>query len=171
MSDISFDDLLAEKPKKRTSIKREAPKVKAGRVYTPASNRETKPNWESPEPEAVILFWSETKCDCCGTLYSHPTYMQNSCLVRYRVSRFRSILKPYSKSDEAKLNGLPRMKETSHHTVRHCAACFDDAVEMDEMTMALWLEDATSNSEDEKPISPFIHVDESEAEITEKFFK
>ncbi len=127
--DISFDDLLAEEPAKKTSVKLKDEPVKAGRPFRRKEHRETPANWDAPKPEAVILFWTSTTCDSCGEVYSAPTYAQNSTLVRYRVSRFRTLLRPYSKGLEVFYRDLPRLKEVTHSTVRFCTHCFDEHAE------------------------------------------
>lgn len=129
--DISFDDLLDAEPEKRTSIRVTRPQPKAGKPFRREEDQETRANWKAPEPEALVLFWSRTICCNCGSSFEHPTYQQNATLVRYRVSRFRTLLRPYNHADARKYIDLPRLREVTQHTVLYCSACFDEHALLD----------------------------------------
>ena len=148
MSEVTFDDLLVEEPAKKTSLKI-IEKVIAGRPYQPKEHRDTPARWDSPTPEALVLHWTDTFCSNCGTLHSHPTYQQNSVNVRYRVSRFRTVMKPYAKADKLKYKDLPRLRETTKGTVQECANCFHEHADLDA--------DHSIPSEDHLDLYPELH--------------
>lgn len=170
MEEITFDDLLGDhKPAKKTSIKIIQPQV-AGRPFRPTEYRETKANWDTPKPEVLILFWSETACLHCGEVHSHPTYQQNSTMVRFRVSRFRTLLRPYLLGEEHRYTDIPRVRETTQSTVRYCNHCFDAHIP------SLADFDFVGPPEPHYPIDipcsdihkPFAEVDYTESELNDK---
>jgi len=132
MAEVTFDDLLGtDAPIKKTSLKiiekiiaKRDPKIYPDRA-------DTRANWTSPQPESLVLHWTETFCTNCGTKHEHPTYQLNSVNVRYRVSRFRTILKPYANADKLKYGHLPRLRETTKGTVQECANCFHECANLD----------------------------------------
>ncbi len=123
---ITFDDLLDEEPETKTSIRVQRKVIKAGRPYRPPEWRDTPANWDSPKPELVVLFLTETTCTHCGVTHKHPTYENNAVQVRYRVSRFRTLMRPYRKGEELRYRHLPKATEVIKRTTTYCHECFDE---------------------------------------------
>jgi len=165
---VTFDDFLSSEPATAINVKREKKVVKAPAIFKSEDWRDTVANWTSPTPEEIVLFWSETKCQNCKKVYSHPTYEQNSLLIKYRVSKFRAILRPYSPATANITVNLPRVKCVTESVVHWCISCFESKKEYTDIEWELYLKDNSPPSPfqfSDRPEKPKADVDYTDFEL------